>query len=293
MFSNIQLKNPLLVASLKSYTNKLKTVKMRCTKFSFIFSVAMLLLPFSGYVHAQTDSLKPELSYKSQIKFSLTGCIYDNLKLDWFGEKILRSLPLPSGEVTISYYNYLKNGYGVNVGLGLGLAPFNIHHKETPANNNLSVGPLNHCEYVQEYYILPVSVQKIFNSKKNINKIHFFEAGLRVNYKVAHPYSIEVGETIQLNDSTDIRIFLIDVRSTPNRTIISYFIKYGWQKTLRNQNTFQYNLVLHYSPSKIGRGNYEFTNLPYPSLGTVSQNINYLGFEVVYGLTTSRRMKTK
>ncbi len=264
---------------------------------------AMLLLSSFGYAHAQSDSIKTNLTYKSQIKFSLTACVYDNIQMDWFDVKILKSNPMPSGEVSISYYNCIKNGYGFNIGLGMGLAPLNLNFKFNPPQNSVfQTGPhkedyktldYNHNEYVQEFYTLPLSFQKTFYSKKNNAISCFIEAGLKLNYKVAYPYSITGGSVYGIDDTTEARLFQFTLRNTPHRTIVSYFFKYGWQKLLKKQNTFQYGFVLHYSPSKIGAGSYEFSNLPYYSYGNVFQNINYIGFEVIYGLTTSRRIRDR
>jgi hypothetical protein len=261
-------------------------------------AATLLLLSFLGSVHAQTDSVNNKLFYRSQIKFALTGCLFDNLQLTWYGEKLLRSRPLPSGEVSISYYTDIKNGYGLNVGFGLGLAPYNFHYLFKIPENSIFFTPnievyeadIDHYEYIQEYYTFPLSVQKTFVSKKR-NKLRFIEAGIKLNYKVAYPSSIKTGVVYKINDTTEARLFQMMLRSTSHRVLVSGFFKYGWQRITKRQNTFQYGFVLHYSPSKIGMGDYEFSNLTYPSYGTIFQNINYIGFEVVYGLATSRRIK--
>lgn len=262
----------------------------------------MLLLSFFESIQAQSDSIKNNLIYKSQIKFSLTACVYDNLQYDCFDVKILKSRPLPSGEISISYYNYIKNGFGLNIGLGFGLAPFNYNYKFNPPQNSIfQSGPYKDdyktisndwYEFIQEFYTLPFSVNKTICTKRQ-NKLRFIEAGLKLNYKVAFPYTTKSGHVFQIDDTTEARLFQFTLRNTSHRTIVSYFFKYGWQKILKKQNTFQYGFVLHYSPSKIGAGSYEFSNLPYYSYGNVFQNINYIGFEVVYGLTTSRRLRDR
>lgn len=267
-----------------------------------LIAAALLLLSLLESVHAQTDSVNNKLFYRSQVKFALTGCLFDNLQVARYGEKLLRSRPLPSAEIYFSYYRHIKNGYGLNAGIGMGIAPYNINFLIDPPENSIfQTGPykeiykehgldLDHYEYISWYYTLPVSVQKIYKTKKN-NKVRFIEGGIKFNYVVAYPYFIQLGSVYGINDTTEARLFQMRLRSTTHRVLVSGFLKYGWQRITKRQNTFQYGFVLHYSPSKIGVGDYEFSNLTYPSYGTIFQNINYIGFEVVYGLATSRRIK--
>jgi len=51
----------------------------------------------------------------------------------------------------------------------------------------------------------------------------------------------------------------------------------------------QYNLVFNYSPKNIIGGSYVFENLPFESYGSVSQGINYIGFEFSYGLIRKKQ----
>jgi len=268
---------------------------------TFIILTAIFLFTALNKAVGQTDSLIAKLTYKKQFKFSQTTCIYDNLKFDNTGEKLIKSLPMPGGELTLSYFNYLKNGYGLNVGLGITVAPYMTYFKfNAPPNSIFQTGPYKEdyqilenasFSYIQDIFTLPVSIQKTFAAKHDKIKLSFIDIGFKLNYKIAFPYSIVNGGTYGINDTTEAKLFRFSLKNTPDRIIISYFVKYEWQKLLKDQNTFQYNFVLHYSPTKIGKGTYEFFNMPNQSYGTVAQNINFIGFEIAYGLTTSRRLK--
>ncbi len=268
--------------------------------FSNTGATILLLMLIANVGYGQNIN-KSELTFKDQIKFSLSPVLYDNLTVNHWGEKLLKSKPVFSGEAIISYHHQLKNDIGINIGAGLGLAPYYINYYFKAPENSVFrtghykddyeyLGNIKHYEYVEFMWVFPLSIQKII--KKKENKYHSFEVGLKLNQVVAYPYEISVGETYVIDDTTEARLFDFKLLST-KKNLVSYFIKAGLIKVTKKQNTLQLNTVLHFSFSKIGIGYYEFQNLPYGSSGQVSQNINYIGLEFIYGLTLSKRLKIK
>jgi hypothetical protein len=137
-------------------------------------------------------------------------------------------------------------------------------------------------------WVFPLSIQKLI--ERDENKYYSIEAGIKLNRVVAYPYEITTGHLFVIDDTTEARLFDFKLDGT-KKNLVSYFLKAGLIKVTKNQNTIQLNAVLHYSFSKIGIGYYEFQNLPYESRGQVSQNINYIGLEFIYGLSLSKRSK--
>lgn len=255
----------------------------------------LLLIVKLGYGQ---DFNKSKLTFKDQIRFSLSPVLYDNLSITHWGEKLLKSRPVFSGEATILYHKHLKNDIGVNFGVGLGLAPYNINYYfKAPENSIFQTGKYkesyeyldnNHYDYVQFMWVFPLSIQKLIEREEN--KYYSIEAGIKLNRVVAYPYEITTGHLFVIDDTTEARLFDFKLDGT-KKNLVSYFLKAGLIKVTKNQNTIQLNAVLHYSFSKIGIGYYEFQNLPYESRGQVSQNINYIGLEFIYGLSLSKRSK--
>jgi len=264
--------------------------------------VTILLLLLIKNLSYSQEVDKSNLIFKNQFRFTLSPVLYDNLTVNHFGEKLLKSKPLPSGEVTVLYHKYLKNNLGINIGAGLGLTPFYINYYFKAPDNSIFqtglykedyeyLGNIRYYEYVQFMWTFPLSVQKLI--KKKENKYNNFEIGIKLNRVVAYPYEIGVEEIYVIDDTTEVGLFKFKLVDTHKKNIISYFFKAGIVRVNKKQNTFHINAVLHFSFTKIGIGSYEFYNLPFKSWGQVNQNINYIGFEFIYGLTLSKRLKTK
>ncbi len=269
----------------------------------FKVTAALLLLLLPDKIFPQNENSNPDLMFNNQIKFSLAPVLYDNLQLTYEGERILKSRPCVSYDASISYHQHIKKGYGLNIGIGLTMAPFNHHFKFiSPPNSIFQTGPYrdayeylddNNYVYVQSLYTVPLSVQKIFPIKKKKEYFLSLEAGIRPNIIVAFPYWIEGESWYEINDSTEVHLFEFNLFDCGNKLLISYFLKFGFLKMTKNQNTLQCNLVVNYSPDKMGEGWYKFYNLTYDNYGKVKQNINYIGIEFTYGLTLSRRPRIK
>ncbi len=260
---------------------------------------AILLLLFTNTLLFGQTIEKSDMIFKDQIKFSLSTMLYDNLAINQFsGEQLLKSKPVFSGEITISYYRHLKNNLGLNFGAGLGLAPFYINYNfKAPKNSIFQTGPykeayeylgdIRHYEYANAIWVFPVSIQKIVQKKEN--RYYSFEGGIKINSVIAHPYVISVGHNFQIDDTTEARLFNF-ILGSQKKILLSYFLKAGLMRITKKQNTLQLNGVLHFCFSDIGIGDYEFLNLGFENTGQVGQKINYIGFEFTYGLTTSKRV---
>lgn len=253
-------------------------------------TLIVLLLISGNRLFSQTDS--KDFIPNSQIKFSLSALLYDNLEFEHFGYELIKSRSCFSGEAVISLYKHIYKSFGINLGLGLGLAPFNFivdydSYDDPSYTGNFDGIFLNKYDYLQFMYVFLVSIQKILPINKNFISSLSFEVGLKPNIILIYPY--EIGSSISMetdpNGLTSIELFDFYLSNTDKRTRLSYFLKIGIINNTKRLNTWQFNLVMNYSPNKIGIGTYNFYHLPTESLGSIEQNINYIGLEFTYGLT--------
>ena len=262
-------------------------------KSIFKIGVIILLSLFLRNV-AFAQKKKSDLMPNSQVRISLSTVYYDGLYFSHHGEKLLKSLPSPSYESTISFNKYIANNFSLNLGIGIGALSFNIYyHFEAPVNSVFYNPNISRKQNVLELndnsrfntWILPFSIQKLIN---NQNHYYNLEIGIKYN-KTFIFYDEKTVETSYLmTDSTGyglFRQFLADKK----QVFISYFFKLGLIQFTKKQHSYCFNLVINYSPVIFAEGWYKFYNLPFESYGEIKQRVNYIGFEFLYGLTLSRR----
>ena len=262
-----------------------------------------MLLLNSYKTFPQSDKVGQDLLFKNQIKFSVAPVLYDNLQLTYTGERLLKTNPCISFDVSLLYYQHIKSGYGLNIGAGLTMAPYNLHFKfKSPANSIFQTGSyikeyeyldFSMTEYVQSLWVFPLSVQKIFPFKSNKKYFYSLDLGTRLNIIVAYPYWIQNGSSYMIDDTTEAQLFDFNLFDRGKKVLMSYFIRFGVLKLTKKQNSLQCNFVINYSPDKMGSGWYKFDNLSYDNYGKVKENINFIGLEFAYGLTLSRRPRIK
>lgn len=265
-------------------------------------AVTFLLCAFGLSGMAQDISPEDDITSRSQLKFSVAGLIYDNLKLNHEGRKHLKSFPTLSGEFTISYYRHIVDDFGIILGAGVGVAPSNVYYNfKTPENSIFRNNDFyKHVDMFNNEYdglllLCPISVHKNFPFR---GKSYSVEIGTKLNLQNIDPYYLpyrwEYSHTYIIGED-DEEVRLLDSFMETNGGILamSYFIKIGLHRIMRKkQHTLEYRLVANWSPKKIRTGEFEFQNLGYVSRGTIHQNINFIGFEVSYGMTLSRRVKS-
>lgn len=150
-----------------------------------------------------------------------------------------------------------------------------------------------HYKIFDRYYGLvmgeiPISFQKIYPIRSNAPRPMFasFELGFKYNFVV--DYALYITSYIDVIGDSGVLIF--QQWHEPVRTSLeSYFFKCGIIRISRGDKIMQYNLVFNYSPKNIIGGSYVFENLPFESYGSVSQGINYIGFEFSYGLIRKKQ----
>ncbi len=252
--------------------------------YKFLLTISCLIF-FSTVIIGQETKPIPF----SQIRFSLGINGYQPLKIENFGEKLIKSRPMPGTACQITFHQSLfKQGYGLNLGLGLEFDPFNIGYKfDTPKGSNLYSGPndagFDSFMYIwinQAIYTLPLGIEKRFDNKYFKSTLEF---GLKLNKLVAYPYVISKTDLYQTVQGEGLKVFSFAQYET-KEYFLTYYVKAGINE-FGKRKAWKLNLVAQYSPTVIGSGSFQFKELGFESYGTTKQRNNYLGVELVYNLT--------
>lgn len=253
-------------------------------------AVAVLLLCFPVFIQAQTmdaDSLFLRLN-NNRVSLSGTVAVYNNLKFKHYGAKYLKSYPIPSLFVNAQYHQKISDTYGINTGFGATVltlnATYNFNHTFTEPYEFIEEFNLFHMDYFLILGEVPLSVQKTFpiRSKSNSPLALAVEAGVKCNFLLDDP-AYFTGTIDSIGDEAYF-IMLMELYSY-RPALESYFLKVGIHKFNKWKDILQFNLVIGYSPKKLVKGEYAFLNPPFESSGTVTQGINYIGFEYSHGLS--------
>ncbi len=273
--------------------------------FIVIWMAAML---FPGKIFSQKDTTRLRYISYNQIKVAFTPVIYNKLKTYNQGTNIIKSSNTFSGVLGLSYSQSIYDFLAVNIGGEITVVPQKIIIPyddvifDTITNtfiiNNNKKSLLKDITYVHYLYVLSASLERIFI--KNSHQFYSVQLGIKYNSLVAYDYIVHM--TASKNNRIYFDFYL---QNNYQRNFISYFIKAGIIKTSmtkqvlvfkngelkkerKAKNTVQINLVLNYSPSKIGKGEYKFYSLSDKSYGTVELGLNYIGIEFNLGLTLKR-----
>ena len=248
------------------------------------YTSLIIILFFTITTNAQK---KKEIIANNGFHIALTAQYYNKLQLHNTGADLLQSRHTLSGEFTVSYHKELVNNYGINIGAGLGLAPFNQnYHFKIPTNSIFYTGnyeqggdyfDLIDYSYANFIWVFPISIDKSFILKKKQFNITL---GGKLNLINAYPgiISLESSSIIDTNN-LDVTLYKSNLfTTTKHNTLFTYFFKIGYLHKMKKRN-LGINLIYNYSKQNIMEGTYHFYNLPYESYGTIENNINYIGIE--------------
>lgn len=251
-----------------------------------------LFLSVNSYSQQHVDALisNKECIPKSQIKLLVTPTLFQRVKLNHKKQKILQSGSAPSYDFGIEYDRHIKKNIGISIGLHWAKIPerypFTIYVPEIDRDYSAN-DLLNDIQYA--YF--PFSLSKTINFRKtNLN----IGLGAALNY--IHPFQnrIGYGYAIDSTFNSGKDVLEIIVENEYQKWFLSYFAKVGVSKQLKKSaSTFEVNLKINYTPRLIGKGTYQFSNIPEESYGDVGLRLNYIGLEFVYGLTLSKIPKYK
>lgn len=254
-----------------------------------------IILCLSVFLEAQNRSSSYSPFHKRRLCFSISPVLYDNLNIDHQGKEILKSKCCYSGESIISYYQPIKNGYGIIIGAGIGLTPININYDFSAEFNNPDIKGIQ--EYLRKdndydgfFWLFPLSLHKtLFDNNGRAFSVELGVKFNQFNWFYEKDLQSYYGSR---NDTTTIPIFDYDIDKIKNKNFISYFMKIGLMKAMKNNNVFNINLFANYSP-ETWSGSYRFYNFDFDSYGTIKKNNNFIGLEFTFGMSSFKRNNNK
>lgn len=254
-------------------------------KFKKIIFLALFV--FSMYSIGQA-----QVNQSPQIKIVLSPVVFN--KASNYDMHLNSSYGF-GGFLNTLYYKPLGRGFGINAGIGLGVLP-NINYSVSYRLMQIQLDLIESYYYdassidetpVDWLFTLPVTLQKTF--KSNCSGLNFaIEFGFQYNRLMTsaksdwffeHGYYVDGAyhEEVSFN-------YQIEANNPPHQ--FGFLLKLGLVNTTKNNNTFNINLVGHLADYRvITSGTYEFSNLDYQTSGWASQQVEYIGLELTYGIS--------
>ena len=238
------------------------------------------------------------LKAKNQLKFSVMPILFGGMKVTPIvGEKVLASIPSPSIAAGISYYHTIKDNLGVNTGIQIGGIAEQERVNTLNRSSTYNTKTYLSSHYISSHYIsTPVSLQMVLKEKKlfDITGIVGFSAMYIKPYQ-----NIGIWAWSHGSNENELEYSELHVNVQPkNEFAFGAFTKIGIVKSTENAgSSLELNLVIHYSPTIIAKGEYNFISEATDVFkqgggnGIITQNINYIGLEMVYGLTLKKQKK--
>lgn len=255
-----------------------------------VFLVALLIyMPLTHEAQIQVD--QDRLS-RHQLRLSLTGASYDPLSLHNTGAQLFNSGRGISGEFAIIYSMPLFKSFRFNVGMGYANIPTRYSYDVndlsgsafTASGYDLFTTRGINPRFSQGIWTFPFSIERSFLLSKRQTLGLNIEAGFKINVKQAYEASWSGGSSAVLHDNTTLPYMDFKLKSVGERMFMTYILKAGLVKAIKDGNTLHMNAVYQYGPSDILQGNYGFYNLGFTSQGTMSQRSNYFGLEFAFGI---------
>lgn len=260
---------------------------------TLLLLTATVMLLSVNFCVVQAQDRVQKFTIQHEIRFALYPFLYDNLTFTNYGKKHLASKPTISGEATLSYYKHIYKGYGVCLGAGVGVLPYNLNYNfKAPENSvfhDYGELTLNSNDYYSRTYVLPMALSKTFWLK---NTLFSVDIGAKLHFLLDKKFGLEWDAIYEIDENNpDTHLFHLRIDDTGKNALMSYFVKLGIIKMTKRKNAWHFNVVANYSPDKVAIGWYTFYHLGYDSYGKVEQNLNYIGVEVAYGLNMSKKTK--
>jgi len=221
------------------------------------------------------------------------AALYNNLDYENEGAHLFMSSAGQGGEFVISYGQAIWKGFGINVGGGIGFVPYNFSFEALPDTGSIisdDPGALDHTPHRSAELILtfPMLIEKKFLLFPEDKLFLNLEAGIKWNL-VLNNNTSGGGYWTRTDDGDDLRYFNYRFTNVGNSNLTSFVFKAGLLKVNRKNNSFTWNMVLQRSFSSILRGTYQFNELGYESSGTTELYNNYIGMELIYGLSLGKK----
>lgn len=241
------------------------------------------------------DTIKVQESL-TQIKFWLTPQLYQKPS-----EKIRQGSPLLrrhnalSGEIGIGIQQKIYKNVSISIGTSLSTVPmkYSFDFQANISSPNFSVNnyqiELIDAYYGNVYWSIPIALQTKIKLKKN--NFVSLEIGAQRSTFFFSDFDNTSGATYGNIQGESAEVFQMRMNGTQVTRFTSYFAKIGLGRTGKKTNTLQASLVFNYTPEKIMKGVYQFSNLSVQSSGVLDLGANYMGIELAYSLTILKKRR--
>lgn len=267
--------------------------------------ITSLFFTISSYSFAQkvtesndtfVTSYRQAFIPKTQFRLNISPTFYNQLKIENSGANWLKSNPAFGGTIGIGLYQKVYNDFGVTANVNLGIFTYNMNYyfqsKVDHPDVTFDDQDLKNTDYIPFVnYNFGVSYKLNYTFFKQILSPTI---GIGIMRNTLPTFDISVGSSIYIDEQEpNLRIFDSNVTDYTNSnessfSFNSYYLTLGVVKQNKKHNTLHLNLIVNYTHRKIGKGQYQFSNLEKESNGTTKLGFNYIGLEFVYGLTFNK-----
>lgn len=248
-----------------------------------ILSCAVFFISINTYAVSDTVFIP-----QKQFYISATPLFYEPLKIEHFGEPLLKSRPSGSislclgHKVLLNKKNYLKIGVGAS--LMTYYFSFDFEGESTHKGVSITHHELSAKEFSWYNYMIPLSFTHELVFKNN--RRYYIEVG--ATYISVPEFGVRTGMSYPINGVGAGYVNVFYIRTSNDYTqkrFLSYQLKLGMEKITKRVHSWSYALVFSYNPKSVARGTYSFTYMPFESSGNVEQRISYIGIEFTFGLS--------
>lgn len=261
-----------------------------CCRKSILFPLCFILYS----IQAQ-DSSSSKYGPYSQIRFSAMPALYNKQDIVNVGWPLYKSSVGVGGEFVVSYGQAIWKGFGINAGFGIGLVPYNYSFDLVTDSTSVIAGnpgrlgrkPSKNGVFL---FTFPLLIEKKIVLSPIDRLLLNLEAGIKWNINPNASHTFGGSYWAQTAGGEDVRYFQYSYTyDDAEAEFVSYVFKAGLLKVNKHGNSFSWNMVLQHSPATILTGTYQFNDLGFPSAGTTSLHNNYIGLELIYGLTLDKK----
>jgi hypothetical protein len=224
---------------------------------------------------------------QKQFFISATPLFYEPLKIEHFGEPLLKSGPSSSISICLGHKALLNKKNYLKIGVGASLMTyyfsFDFDAQTTHKGINATHHELHAKEFAWYHYMIPLSLTHELAFKNN--RRFYVEAG--TTFIVISEFHGSTGMSYSLDGGNRAKIFNIYTTNyyMKQKRFLSYQLKLGMEKITKRVHSWSYALVFSYNPKSVARGTYSFTYMPFESSGNIEQRISYIGIELTFGLS--------
>lgn len=259
-----------------------------------LLTIVLIVLQATSFSQNQME-VNDSVGRSDYISIDLNAIVSSPFSFDNSGADLVQSKYLWSGELGMGYERKLNENWRWHSSLTVGLMPYNLNFNiDAPANSIFQTGPYkddyktldfnwSEYDYIRLYASLDATVSRKIATLKSGGEFAL-GAGLRAFMCFVNEFEYEYSSTWYIDDTNpEVQLFYANVFDTSsNRLSGAVLLEASFLKQLKHDRIFKTTLSFSYSPFKSIRGYYYFSNLGFPSSGTLSQTMTYASLRFSY-----------